>query len=420
MTGIISLVTAHVLIVNQGPHAYAVTMMIATFILMIPAADLGVGAVLINTFADWQGGRSDERATMLAACVKLLSVSCLVIVSIAVAGAALGLWARILGVRQAGVWVANLSLALVLVIFAISVVLGLSQRILVGTGHTALLVLFQAIAPAVTLMCVLVGVARHVPDYLVAVAWPIGTVVVSVICIWKLVRAKYLPWEQFVSELTQWSTSVKRVLTIALPMVVVMVALPLAQQSGRVILSHRSDTDQLAVFTVLSSLYLPLVSVLSAIGQSMWHRFALVGRKSESIGREFWSAEITLVGVGAGAALALAILGRPIVSLVSEGLISVSVADLLSFGILLVCLACQLPMGMLLTDAGGLRAQAVSSIALALVTLSLAWFLAAALGAKGVPLAMAAGIAVCQILPYSIVIQKRYIAASSANTEPVH
>ena len=57
-------------------------------------------------------------------------------------------------------------------------------------------------------------------------------------------------------------------------MFVIAMALPLALQTDRIVLSHRSTLDQVAVYSLVALLYAPFWAVISSMGMSLWPWFA--------------------------------------------------------------------------------------------------------------------------------------------------
>ncbi len=74
----------------------------------------------------------------------------------------------------------------------------------------------------------------------------------------------------------------ERVFDTAWPMLVQMIALPLAMQSNRLILSHVSSVDELATYSLASQMYNPIFSVSIAASMALWPVFARARSRGES------------------------------------------------------------------------------------------------------------------------------------------
>jgi O-antigen/teichoic acid export membrane protein len=182
-------------------------------------------------------------------------------------------------------------------------------------------------------------------------------------------------------------------------MMVIMMSLPIAYQSDRLLLSHLSDLGQVAVYSIGTQMYNPLYALIGAAGMSLWPMFAR-RRAQQPVKRQelirLW-AVFTLLGLLL--AVALVIAGPWVAQFVSKGTIEVSYGVLAAFGLLLVVHASWLPIGMHLTDRDGLRFQAVVHIAMMLINVPVSALLAHQLGAAGPLLGSAGAIVVAMGIP---------------------
>jgi len=120
-----------------GTEAYAQYGLLASLPSLLPFADLGIAAVVINSIAEAKNPRSDEhvRRSLLTA-LRILLVSGTVIMATSALVSVLGLWPVLLGnglLPDGGAWAAFLCMA----VFGITLPLAVGQRILVGLERTA-------------------------------------------------------------------------------------------------------------------------------------------------------------------------------------------------------------------------------------------------------------------------------------------
>ena len=73
----------------------------------------------------------------------------------------------------------------------------------------------------------------------------------------------------------------ERVFDTAWPMLIQMIALPLAMQSNRLILSHVSSVDELATYSLASQMFNPIFSVSIAASMALWPVFARARSRGE-------------------------------------------------------------------------------------------------------------------------------------------
>ena len=82
----------------------------------------------------------------------------------------------------------------------------------------------------------------------------------------------------------------------AAPMFVVMIGLPLALQSDRIVLSPRFDPASLSAYSYVAQLYTPLWSVISVAGLALWPHFA-ANKLTPAALRKSWSTGLAILSV---------------------------------------------------------------------------------------------------------------------------
>jgi hypothetical protein len=109
------------------------------------------------------------------------------------------------------------------------------------------------------------------------------------------------------------------------------------------------------------------------------------------------------------AVLALAVgLASPFVAqLASGGAISLGLPVVVGFAVLMVLQAVKYPLGMYLTDAPGLRYQALMIVLMLPVNVALSWYLTGPLGAAGPVVGSVVGVALFEVLANLVVVRRR-------------
>jgi O-antigen/teichoic acid export membrane protein len=189
-----------------------------------------------------------------------------------------------------------------------------------------------------------------------------------------------------------------KVFDVAWPMLLQMIALPIAMQTDRLILSHVSDLRNLAEYNLASQMFTPVWQVVSSAGIALWPIFA---RARAGADRRAASPMPIALAFGGGAAvvcLLISLLSPWLSDRASGGSIHLGVGLLAAFSILMVFQAVKYPLGMYMTDARGLRYQAFMIILLLPVNLGLSWYLAIRIGAAGPVIGSAVGVLCCQVL----------------------
>jgi O-antigen/teichoic acid export membrane protein len=185
---------------------------------------------------------------------------------------------------------------------------------------------------------------------------------------------------------------------LAWPMLIQMIALPLAMQTDRLVLSHVSDVKNLAEYNLASQMYTPIWQVVSAAGFALWPVFARARADSKASAPSPMRMAL-MFGAGAAAVCVLITAVSPWLSArASGGQIQLSWTLLITFSILMIFQATKAPLGMYMTDARGLRYQAFMILLLLPVNLGLSWYLALQLGAAGPVIGSAVGVFLCQVV----------------------
>jgi O-antigen/teichoic acid export membrane protein len=398
LSGILGIITSRLIIEHFGTAAYAQYGLLSTFPSLLPFADLGIAAVVINVVASSNSPRTDDvvKRTIVTA-FRILIASGGVMVLIAVVVTAFDWWPFLLGdgLLPGG----NLAAGLCLAVFGVVVPLTVGQRVLVGLKKTTTQVASQAVVAPFMLLVVGSLAMLMIPagTYLAVVSY-VANSLVSVICMVVAARA-LKPQIGAALKLIPRFFSYRGVPAIGLawPMLVQMVALPVAMQTDRLLLSHVSGTTQLAQYNLASQLFGIVLQTIAAAGIALWPIYA----KARAQNRVESPAKPTLWflagGLGLGGLLALA--SPFLVHFVSGGKIHLPVTLLVSFVVFVGLQACKYPIGMYMTDKAGLVFQVLPILIMVPLNLFVSWALIAPLGAAGPIIGSALTVAGCQVVP---------------------
>jgi O-antigen/teichoic acid export membrane protein len=186
-----------------------------------------------------------------------------------------------------------------------------------------------------------------------------------------------------------------------------MVAVPLAMQTDRLVLSHRAGSAELVEYSLAAQMFIPIWAVVSAGGIALWPVFARARAEGTP------GSPLPMAGAfGAGAAvLALGVgVASPLLAQVaSGGAISLGLPVVISFAVLMVLQAVKYPLGMYLTDAAGLRYQALMIVIMLPVNVGLSWYLTGPLGAAGPVVGSVVGVAVFEVLANLLMVRRRLL-----------
>lgn len=397
-SGVLGLISARLIISHFGVATYEQYGLLASLPSLIPFADLGIAAIIVNTVAGSATPRTDpEVHRVITSSLRLLLLSGFVIAAMAVLLLATGSWPTVLGeaLLPQGPMVATACVLLL----AARVPVAIAQRLLIALGRNHIHAGTQLLIAPVVILGIVVAVATGWPGG----EWlPIFTYVGGLLAaaLGLALAAKALQpqvWRAICDVPRRRQVPGVSVFRTTWPMLVQMVALPIALQSGRVVLSHRGATGELAAFNLASQLFTVVVTATAMAGTALWPWFAQArgrgGRQSP------WVATAIFSVVGLATAGLLALISPWAVELVSHGKISLSPLLVGSFVLYLVLQAAKYPTGMYMTDQAGLRFQIAPIIVMIPVTVGISWWLAPSLGASAPVLASALAVLLCQLLP---------------------
>ncbi|MTB88010.1 polysaccharide biosynthesis protein [Aeromicrobium senzhongii] len=395
----LGIVVTRLLIENYGVDSYAQYMLLVGLIALVPFADLGISASIINTVAGSDDPRNDPRVRgVLITCLRILAVSMMVILVITAVVTGSGVWESLLGdglMPETGPAAA----AACLVVFAMTLGIGYGQRILIALGKNHIVVLLGLVQTPIVLTCIITMLLLDIDagGYLAIAAY--GGIFVAAAIAMVMASRALAPMLRLAYRDALRVRSVRgaRVFDTALPLLVQMIALPIAMQSSRIVLSHVASRDELAQYSLAAQMFLPIVGVAMAAGVSLWPVFARE-RAANPSSISSPHAMALWFGVAACVVGAMVAVASPwLAEIASGGQIRLDAALVAAFVVLVIVQAAKNPLGNFLTDARGLRFQAI------MVTLMMPWnivasvFLSMSLGAIGPVIASISGVMIFQL-----------------------
>ncbi len=417
VSAVLGIVTTRLVIERYGEGAYAQYGLLVGIGSLLPWADLGVSAAVLNAIGSSDDPRHDEYVRrVLVTCTRVLCGSMVVLVALALTITVLGLWPAIFGAgldRQGGPVAAGICLALI----GVAMPLGIGQRVLSGLGKNHVSIALLGLQAPITLGVVVLLVQQDVAagSYIAVIPYAASVLIALLALVFasrllrpvlaEAMRAAFRRGEQGAA-----------VFNTAWPMLMQMIALPIAMQTDRLLLSHLSGTTALAEYNLATQIYSPVWAVVSAAGFTLWPVFA----RDRARGASTSPAPISLVfgGTALAVCLALAAASGLLSDLATGGRIQLSAGLLASYTVLMVGQGLKYPLGMYLTDPGGLRFQAVMIGLLLPVNLGLSWVLAASIGAAGPVLGSAVGVLLFQVLANAWYVRRLRRRAAEAGAPP--
>lgn len=405
LTGLIGMFTSRLIISSFGTDAYAQYGLLTSFPALLPFADLGIAAVLLNVVAGSAHPSEDPtvRRTITTAFRVLLAAGG-VIIALAVLLTVLGAWPTLLG----GALLDGSGLApmLSLVVFGLVLPMTIGQRVIVGLGRTTTQVASQAVVAPFMILSVwtVVALGARGGDYLAVLSY-VANSLVSVICLVVVWRALHPALGKAVRDIPRLrSAPGVKVLSTAWPMLVQMLALPVAMQTDRLLLSHLTRGDELAQYNLASQLFTMVVQGISAGGLALWPIYA----RARAEGEVRSPARPSLAFLGAGLVLGslLALVAPYLADFISDGAIELDTWLVVAFVAFVAVQAAKYPVGMYMTDQRGLTFQVAPILIMVPLNLGLSWVLIGYVGAAGPILGSAVSVLLCQVVPNLLYVRR--------------
>lgn len=419
-SGLIGIFTSRLIITQFGTDAYAQYGLLSTLSTLLPFADLGMAAVVINALAGSADPRTDPvvRRSITTA-LRILIVAGAVIVCGALAITLLGWWPILLG---SGLTPVSGSIAafLCLAVFGITLPLTVGQRILVGLNKTTLQTATQfVVAPFMFLsIALLVMLAVPADSYLAVLSYIAGGIV-SVLCLILAARSLH-------PQLGAAFRAVPRIrrepnvaaFGLAWPMLAQMLALPIAMQTDRLLLSHLTHGTELAQYNLATQLYGLILQTIAAAGVALWPFYARA-RSAARVDSPFRPMLVFTGGALVAALLLTAVLPW-VTHFVSGGKLTLDgwlVGGYIAF---IAVQAAKYPIGMYMTDQRGLTFQVLPIVIMVPINLGISWWLTIVIGAGGPIIGSAVAVLLCQVLPNIWYVRRDLARRRAAEEEGAH
>jgi O-antigen/teichoic acid export membrane protein len=396
VVALVGLVNTAIIVRETGEAVFGLVSLVATIPLLLPFADLGLGATVLSASSQLTGpSRDSNAANVIRRGYHVLFGVAGVLVLVALCVMALDGWVALVGFSSGpdDRWAITVAAC----IFALTIPASLGFWILIGIDRNPL-------ATLVLMSCPLFALGLNLLLYMVDAKgiWYalsslggllIGQTVVTVLAL----RLSGLGWSAFAG--VSASKSGTRLLAGSMWLFIVGVGLPVGLQSGRVLLAHLSTPAELSRYALMAQIYVICWQVLSTAGLAYWPVFVKRRAASEETVRMWWRLTAAFAGFAVMSAVGMVLLGPWAATMLSGGQIGVSATLALAFGALLVGQAVHLPANVLLTRPNEARWQALWTLAMAAISIGLGWIAAERLGAEGVVYAAALGILAAQVLP---------------------
>lgn len=396
VSAVCGLLVTGIYIHSAGVEGFAAISIVATIFLLIPFADLGMGVGVVNVFASTEEGSARRPAVVISALRVLLPVAG-VIMLVAIAGATIFSWTRVLGIDESLIGNMDVVTAAALALFGAALPMGLGQRVLLGVNKNHLAVILNSLASVVTL-----GVAATMAGLGIDPRW-FATSPVAGLVVASLLGSAFA--SRFVRLELRQLFDVRHVAERGLVssgawMMLISGGSAVVFHAGRMILGHASNAVEVAQYSLAMQFFVPINGLMLAAGFALW---PLLARHPDERRRAIvLRFQVGFLVAGLTIGVVLIALGGPFGRVISGGEIDLDRTLLVSFAALITVQFAQIVPGMSLMSPSGLVFQGLVSIPCTLAFVVSAWFLRESITAWMVALLAAVMILLFQLVPTSI------------------
>lgn len=393
---LLGLMNTAIIVRETGEAVFGLVSLVATVSLLLPFADLGIGATVISASAMLVGPSPDPRAVdVIRRAYRILFGVAAALITVAVSVMVVDGWGAVLGFASGPEdrWAVTVAAC----IFALTIPAGLGPRILVGIDRNPLATVVLMSCPAFGLGLTLALYAIGAEGIWYAVTALGGLLLGQTVGTGLALRLSGLGRSVF-SKVSP-SRAGSHLLAGSVWLFLVGVGLPIGSQAGRVILAHFSTPVELSRYALMAQIYAVGWQVLSTASLAYWPIFVKRRDAAEVTVRMWWRLTGMFGVVAAAGALVLVLLAPWVATALSGGQIDVPGWLALGFGAVLIGQALHLPSLVLLTRPNEARWQALWALAMAGLSIGLGCAAAIRFGAAGVAIASALAIFTAQVLP---------------------
>lgn len=417
--GVLGMVNTKMILGHFGKGVYAQYGLLASLPSLLPFASLGMAAVVINAVSEAKDPQHDaEMARTLTTALRYLVVSALVIIAVGLVPTLLGAWPSLLGkgLLPGG----GMATFWCLFVFAVTLPLTIFPRMVIALGRPQAQVLSQVVVAPLMLASIGFLVVTRLPaGNAIAILTYVANASAAFICM-------LLAWRQLGPNFHRMVRDVPRrkavpnadIMGLAWPQLAQMMALPIAMQTDRLLLSHLTSDDALAQYNMSSQFFQMIVQTINASGVALWPMYARA--RAERRIQSPWKPTWVFTGIGLAAGLALAAVIPFVSSWLSDGQIHLSWWLIGGFVFYVVAQAANYPLGMYMTDEKGLKFQVLPIVIMVPINLAISWYLTLRIGAGGPILGSAISVVLCQVLPNIWYIQRDMAERRAELGKPRH
>lgn len=396
LVALVGLLNTAIIVRETGEAVFGLVSLVTTLSLLLPFADLGIGAVITNACS--RRGRLVDDAMAVATVqrgMRVLAVVAVALILMSLVIMATDGWGSLLGTRSGPF--DRIAITVAACLIALGIPAGIGVRILIGLDRNPLAVLLTMANAIFTLLITLALLAADTAGIWYAVSGAAGALIGNCIATAVALRVSGLGRSAFKRPTAEYVRS--GLLRGSLWMFVASVGLPLGLQTHRLILSHVSTPGELSRYALMAQVYALGWMVFSTAGMALWPVF-VKRRPDVPATTQLWLKSMAAFGaLSVVAAVGIVLLGPWATALLSDGELVATRSLAVAFAALLVVQCVHLPAGVMLTMPREARWQSFCIMAMGLLSVTLGVWWGGLWGGAGVVAAATVAVIAAQVLP---------------------
>jgi O-antigen/teichoic acid export membrane protein len=396
LVALVGLLNTGVIVRATGEAVFGLVSLVTTLTLLLPFADLGIGAVVVSACSR-PGQLTDdgEAVATVQHGLRRLNLVAVALILISLVIMATDSWGFLLG-GTAGP-ADRIAITIAACLIALGVPAGIGIAILIGLDMNPLAVMLTMSNAVFTLLITLALKTAGTTGIWYAVSGAGGALIGNCIATALALRISGLGWSAFARPGAEHAGN--RLLEGSLWMFVVSISLPLGLQSQRLILSHVSTPAELSRYALIAQVYAVIWMVFSTAGVALWPVF-VKRRPDMRASTRLWLRSMAAFGaLSALAGVGIVVLGPWATSVLSGGQLVAPRACAIAIALLLVVQCIHLPGGVMLTMPREMRWQSYCLLAMGVSTVVLGMWWGGRSGGTGVVAAAVVATVAAQIVP---------------------
>ena len=389
ITLVCGLIWIRLVIDHLGVDDYAFVALIVGLQFLLGFLDFGTGAPVLESAGRYRANRDvSALGQTLGGAWKTIFVGNLLLLMGAVALLLAGVWGPILGFPDR-TSTAGRAVVLILAINALVRPLSLSTALVAGLGRPTVTTWSQGLSGLSSLGILAILLSLDAPVEFIPLT-PIAGQLISFMVPFFL-SLKIVPglMKATLLGIRRGALGEQKLRHLAVPMLLIQIIGPLNDQLDRLVLSHISTVEALAIYSLGAQLISSAASFITVLTPQLWAEFAELraeGGPRAAVARSLtYIKRLWVLAVLFG--LAFCIISHEVSPLISGGRLQLPWAFCAVLGASLPLSAIGLVMGIGLTDRRSLRVQPILLSFTTAINLALTVALAASLGALGPALA---------------------------------